>query len=144
MAAYDSFVLNWPPAMLSEKMSVFSAPGCGVVTSVSSLILRLDTDTVAESLLVSLLRPIRPILPSFSIATNAVRTVVRGRGDAPGEGLARPPETGDLPLSGRASPFCSNMARRFLTPDMMADTRVSTRFASDPIETKLGIGMYVM
>lgn len=54
-----------------------------MLTSVSSLGLRLDTDV--ESLLGSLLRP---ILPSFSTATNEVRTFDRGAGDAEGEGVA--------------------------------------------------------
>jgi hypothetical protein len=38
-----------------------------------------------------------------------------------GKASALPCETGDLPLSGGlASPFCSNMARRFLTALMVA------------------------
>jgi hypothetical protein len=34
--------------------------------------------------------------------------------------LPKPPGPGDLPRSGKLSPFGSNMARRFLTPDMVA------------------------
>jgi hypothetical protein len=54
-----------------------------------------------------------PILPSFSIATKLVRILERGRGESLPGPCGMP---GDLPLSGGlVSPFCSNMARRFLT-----------------------------
>jgi hypothetical protein len=83
MASWTRFVLKEVPflAMLSAKTSVRSERGWGVVVSVSSLSLRLDTET--ESPLGSLFRPMRP---SFSTATKEVRTLDRGRGEADGEG----------------------------------------------------------
>jgi hypothetical protein len=81
MGSLTKFVLNatefW--AMTSVNMSFFS--GAGVVFWVSLLNLRLETDT--ESPLGSRLRPIRP---SFSMATKFVRTLDSGRGDSDGLG----------------------------------------------------------
>lgn len=74
----DKFVLK-PEiflAMFSVKTSGFSGTGCGVLASVSSLSLRLDTET--DSSLGSFLNPTRP---SFSIATKVVRTLESGRGE---------------------------------------------------------------
>ncbi len=85
MGSWDRFVLKEATVLviLSEKGSDLSKMGRGVVASLALLSFRrLDTDT--ESSLGSLLRP---ILPSFSTATNEVRTLDRGRGDAEGEGV---------------------------------------------------------
>lgn len=106
-------VLGVAPAMLSAKMFVSSFRAGGVEMSESPLNLR-----VAEMLESWLFSRWSPILPSFSMAMKFVRTLESGRGDSlailggiPGER----PRSGGL-----VSPFCSNMALRFLTPLMVA------------------------
>jgi len=98
-------------AIASAKIFLFSCLGAGVVLSVASLGFR-----VAEMLESWLVPRCRPILPSFSMATKSARTLDRGRGDSlPGGMPGERPRSGGL-----VSPFCSNMARRFLTALMVA------------------------